>query len=76
MDYVDYLWGLYRGYCRDPFPPSLLRTRQSRSYVLRAIGVSEDLAHTCGARAFCFFQLAEPRDDNNGGGFRGLGWRV
>ena len=30
MDYGDYYWGLYRGYDRDPFPHSLLRTRQKR----------------------------------------------
>ena len=28
MDYGDYYWGLYRGYYRDPFPHSLLSTRQ------------------------------------------------
>ena len=28
MGYGDYYWGLYRGYYRDPFPHSLLRTRQ------------------------------------------------
>ena len=26
--YGDYYWGLYRGYCRDPFPHSLPSTRQ------------------------------------------------
>ena len=25
----DYYWGLYRDYCRDPFPHSLLSTRQT-----------------------------------------------
>ena len=29
MGYGDYDWGLYRDYCRDPFPQSLLRTKQS-----------------------------------------------
>ena len=28
MDYGDYYWGLYRDYHRDPFPHSLLSTRQ------------------------------------------------
>ena len=28
MDYGDYYWGLYRDYYRDPFPHSLLSTRQ------------------------------------------------
>ena len=28
MGYGDYIWGLYRDYYRDPFPHSLLRTRQ------------------------------------------------
>ena len=28
MDYGDYYWGLYRAYYRDPFPHSLLSTRQ------------------------------------------------
>ena len=28
MGYGDYHWGLYRDYYRDPFPHSLLRTRQ------------------------------------------------
>ena len=28
MDYGDDYWGLYRDYCRDPFPHSLLRTRE------------------------------------------------
>ena len=30
MDYGDYFWGLYRDYSRDPFPHSLLRTREVR----------------------------------------------
>ena len=30
MDYGDYYWGLYRDCYRDPFPHSLLRTRQFR----------------------------------------------
>ena len=29
MDYGDNYWGLYRGYYRDPFPHSLLSTKQS-----------------------------------------------
>ena len=29
MDYGDCYWGLYRDYNRDPFPHSLLSTRQS-----------------------------------------------
>ena len=29
MDYGDYYWGLYRDYYTDPFPHSLLSTRQS-----------------------------------------------
>ena len=29
MDHADYYWGLYRGYYRDPFPHSLLSTRQN-----------------------------------------------
>ena len=28
MDNSDYCWGIYRGYYRDPFPHSLLSTRQ------------------------------------------------
>ena len=28
MDIGDDYWGLYRGYYRDPFPHSLLRTRR------------------------------------------------
>ena len=28
MDYGDVYWGLYRDYYRDPFPHSLLSTRQ------------------------------------------------
>ena len=32
MDYGDYYWGLYRGYYRDPFPHSLLSTRQKSLY--------------------------------------------
>ena len=31
MDYGDYCWGLYRDYERDPFPHSLLSTRQSEA---------------------------------------------
>ena len=27
MDYGDYCWRLYRDYCKDPFPHSLLSTR-------------------------------------------------
>ena len=30
MGYWDYYWGLYRGYYKDPFPHSLLSTRQYR----------------------------------------------
>ena len=29
MGYWDFNWGLYRGYYRDPFPHSLLSTRQT-----------------------------------------------
>ena len=28
MDYGDYCWGLYRDYYWDPFPHSLLSTRE------------------------------------------------
>ena len=28
MDYGDFYWGFYRGFYRDPFPHSLLSTRQ------------------------------------------------
>ena len=28
MDYADYYWRLYRNYYRDPFPHSLLSTRE------------------------------------------------
>ena len=30
MDYGDDYWGLYKDYYWDPFPHSLLRTRQFR----------------------------------------------
>ena len=30
MDIGDDYWGVYRGYYRDPFPHSLLSTRQFR----------------------------------------------
>ena len=32
MDYGDYYWGLYRDYYRDPFPHSLLGTREKSEY--------------------------------------------
>ena len=35
MDYGDYCWGLYRDYYRDPFPHSLLSTRQLSVECLR-----------------------------------------
>ena len=35
MDYGDYHWGIYRDYHRDPFPHSLLRTRQMRALGFR-----------------------------------------
>ena len=28
MDYEDYYWGLYRDYNRDPFPHSLVSTKE------------------------------------------------
>ena len=28
MDHGDYYWGLYRDYSKDPFPHSLLSTRE------------------------------------------------
>ena len=31
MDYGDYYWGLYGDYYRDPFPDSLLSTREKIS---------------------------------------------
>ena len=37
MDYGDDSWGLYRGYYRDPFPHSLLSTRQIKVW---GLGVS------------------------------------
>ena len=30
MDIEDFSWGFYRGYYRDPFPHSLLNTRQRK----------------------------------------------
>ena len=30
----DYSWGIYRGYCRDPFPHSLLCTREFNAYII------------------------------------------
>ena len=36
MGYGDYYWGLKRDYYRDPFPPSLLSTRES-NHELRKI---------------------------------------
>ena len=39
MDYGDYYWGLYRGYYRDPFPHSLLSTRQYCSLLQRSLSV-------------------------------------
>ena len=40
LDYGDYYWGAYRDYYRDPFPHSLLSTRQPLSFgeVLRISG--------------------------------------
>ena len=35
MDYGHYYWGLYRDYYRDPFPYSLLSTRQSSMGTVR-----------------------------------------
>ena len=40
MDYGDYYWGLYRAYYKDPFPRSLLSTRQKN--VLRGPGAEDD----------------------------------
>ena len=44
MDYWDYDWGLYRGYCRDPFPHSLLSTREALDEEFTEIPVSLFLA--------------------------------
>ena len=41
MDYGDYYWGLYRDYYRDPFPHSLLSTRQFGGFA----GYSSDNPH-------------------------------
>ena len=37
MDYRDYHLGLYREYYRDPFPHSLLSTREFKVPVLRLV---------------------------------------
>ena len=47
MDYGDYYWGVYRDYCKDPFPHSLLSTRQNsgdfdKRFILVAKVSSED----------------------------------
>ena len=34
MEYGDNYWGIYRNYYRDPFPHSLLSTRQITSVYL------------------------------------------
>ena len=46
MDYGDYYWGLYRSY-RDPFPHSVLSTRQSR--VSNRSPFLQGLGHIIGA---------------------------
>ena len=33
MDSAGYYWGLYRGYCKDPFPHSLLSTSQFKDSI-------------------------------------------
>ena len=38
MDYGDYWWGLYRGYNGNPFPHSLLSTRQTTASPFGAAG--------------------------------------
>ena len=37
MGYGDYYLGIYRDYYRDPFPPSLLSTRELRLWAFRAL---------------------------------------
>ena len=59
MDYGDNYWGLYRDYYRDPFPHSLLSTRQlclcssggsARSQLLHGL---VGLALTSAIQAWC-----------------------
>ena len=40
MNIGDYYWGLYSDYYRDPFPHSLLSTRQTRTPRLSPIKTS------------------------------------
>ena len=37
MEYRDYYSGLYRDYCRDPFPHSLLSTRELHWHVITTL---------------------------------------
>ena len=39
MDYGGYSWGLYRDYYRDPFPHSLLSTREFCTAGASAVGI-------------------------------------
>ena len=62
MGYEDYYWGLFLDYCRDPFPHSLLSTRQTSwtkgpGFVdveklcgLRALGYGLREDRSCGLR--------------------------
>ena len=49
MGYGDYYWGLCRDYYRDPFPYSLLSTRE---FCFRAVS-AEEVALGCGYGLSC-----------------------
>ena len=54
MEYGDYYWGSYRDYYRDPFPHSLLSTRQSHQLGRPFVDDTEQAFHmsfvSCGCK--------------------------
>ena len=55
MDHGDYHWGLYRDYYRDPFPHSLLITREPREEVSETVSSFP----TCSAKEDLIYDFLE-----------------
>ena len=45
MDYRDYYWGFCRDYYRDPFPNSLLSTREAKKSRSPSLGLHTQRVH-------------------------------
>ena len=62
MDYGDYYWGLYRDDYREPFPHSLLSTRETKPRPVQDV-----MSEAVGTKLLCGPEPFNPSDTSNAG---------